>query len=117
VGDDSFVVTEVVVQFHVEMILIQMNVLMFLKFGRGLMDQDLKLHFFSQLALIITTLYRPFEELLHFTVFLMYAQNYTQHFHCFKISHWKETTFPHTLIIFKLERADLALNTVTLDTS
>jgi hypothetical protein len=59
----------VVVKFHVEMMLIQMNVLMLLKFGRDLLEQDFKLHFFSQLALIITTLYRPFEELLHFTIF------------------------------------------------
>jgi hypothetical protein len=61
---------------------------------------------FSQIALITATLYRPFEELLHFTTkFLNSALNLLvkTHFHSLDILHWKQITFPHVAVISKTE--------------
>jgi hypothetical protein len=73
---------------------------------------------FSQIAPNTTTLYRPFEELFHFTIkFLISEMNlYVRiHFHTFDILHWKRTTFFFKCRVFPTRRIDLMLRSTLFD--
>ena len=75
---------------------------------------------FSQITPNTTTLYRPFEELFHFTInFSISALNLyvTRHFHSFDILHWKQITFFFRCRLFSRRRIDLILRTTLFDTN